>query len=582
MFPQAKDKTKMEKKWLSPFLKTGREGELSKALNISPKIGSLLIQRGIESYDQAFEFFRPSMQGLHDPFQMKGMKKAVERIHHAIIQNQKILLFGDYDVDGTTSVSLLFRYLISIYPHIQFYLPDRELEGYGVSMKGMEWAYSEGIQLIISLDCGIKSLAEVHRAQQWGIDFIICDHHLPDEDLPKAYSILNPKQRDCFYPFKFLSGCGIAYKLVQAYHQTYKEGILPESLMDLVALSIACDMVEVQDENRILAFHGLKKLNSDPILGIFELVKTCQNKTNSSLEGGISTIRFQDILFQLGPRINAAGRMGNAHRVVNLFTTENESLAQSICQDLDEENQKRREIEKRITQEALELLQKENQVYRFSNVLYCPNWHKGLVGIVASRVIEKHYAPTIILTESQGKITGSARSVGQFNIYDAIQNCSHLLEKFGGHTSAAGLSLSPHKLEDFKIAFEETVEKTLLGLPMKPEIQFHEELELEEITPSFLNVLEQFAPFGPANPVPVFLSRSVKIQKAKKINDAHMKLELKRKNEDLIAMGFGLSDLWDSLENPECIDFCYHIEWNTFRGQNSIQLIIKDIKASPW
>ena len=573
---------KMEKIWIGQDQIEGNEVELGRLLNISPKIASLLIQRNIRSYEEAFKFFRPDLNNLHDPFMMKGLRMAVQRIHQAISQQENILFFGDYDVDGTTSVSLMYRYFKSFYSSIQFYLPDREKEGYGVSTQGIEWAKKSGVDLIISLDCGIKSIQEIALAKQMGMDFIICDHHLPDDELPPAYAILNPKQKDCPYPFKYLSGCGIAFKFIQGYDSLFpKSGLNPYELLDLVAMSIACDMVEVEDENRILAFHGLKKLNSKPILGIKALLATFQNSLkNSSSQNPNNPIRFQEILFQLGPRINAAGRMGDAHRVVELFITENEEEARLISQDLNEENQKRREIEQIITREALEMIERDQLGNKFTNVLFSPDWHKGLVGIVASRVIEKHYAPTIILTESQGKITGSARSVANFNIYEAIQDCSHLLEQFGGHSAAAGLKLCKENLESFQKEFEEVVKTRLGGESLKPRVYFHEYLDLEEIGPSFYKVLEQFAPFGPSNPVPVFQSRSVRISSVRKINETHLKLELCRKNDRVEAMGFGLGSYLPQINLDTPFDICYQIDWNTYKGNSQIQLLIKDLKPS--
>jgi single-stranded-DNA-specific exonuclease len=595
-FPEGKDRMKMEKIWRrvpSP----GNEKGLAQSLNISPKIASLLIQRDIHTYQDAFLFFRPQMEALYDPFRMKGMKKSIDRIHRSITKGEKILFYGDYDVDGTTSVSLMYRYFLPIYSRIQYYLPDREKEGYGVSLKGIEWAHKEGIDLIISLDCGIKSSSEISRARELGMDFIICDHHLPDEELPEAYSILNPKQRDCPYPFKFLSGCGIAFKLIQAYTQSYPgSGIDPSDLLDLVSLSIACDMVEVQDENRILALHGLIKLNSRPLKGIHALLKTCkkpmaiasdktpsltsepETKKLSGSEENKAEIRFQEILFQLGPRINAAGRMGDAHRVVELLTTENTFLAETISQDLDQENVKRREAEKKITQEALSMIQEENLEDKFTNVLFHPEWHKGLVGIVASRVIEKHFAPTIILTESQGKIVGSARSVGDFNIYEAIHDCGYLLIQYGGHSAAAGLRMEKENLEPFKYEFEKVVRNKLGGMVLKPILQYHEELDIEEISSSFLKILDQFAPFGPGNPVPVFLSKKVSLQSFRKLNSTHLKVEIKRNRDVLEGIGFGLGHLSEEIGPEIPVDIYYHLDWNTFRGNTRIQLIIKDIK----
>jgi len=577
---------KKDTKWLCVEGDLVKGKELAQSLHISPKLGSLLIQRNINSYEEAFRFFRPKLENLHDPFLMKGMDRAVNRVLQAIDQKESILLFGDYDVDGTSAVSLLYRFLKSCHPQVSYYLPDRELEGYGVSALGIERASKNGVHLIISLDCGIKSKKEVEMARALGIDFIIMDHHLPDENIPKADAILNPKQIDCPYPFKYLSGCGIAFKFSQALKLSRPNtGMEPEHLLDLVALSIACDMVEVEDENRILAYFGLKKLNSNPQMGIQQLLKTCQNSILIATQvkeptENAKVIGFQEILFQLGPRINAAGRMGGAERVVELFTTEDPSLAAFISLDLNEENLKRREMEKSITRDALEMIQVENLENKFTNVLYHPEWHKGLVGIVASRVIEKHYAPTIILTQSQGKVSGSARSVGDFNIYEAIKSCGHLLNQFGGHAAAAGLSLAPENLRAFQTEFEAVVSRSLEGKALQPQILYHEELVLEEINPSFYKILDQFSPFGPGNPFPTFLSRGVRFLNPRILKETHLKVHIQGKKDILEGIGFGLGAWLNKIEPGKEFDICYQIEMNTFRGNSSLQLLIKDIKFS--
>jgi len=576
-----------EKVWIGPERNSAIIESLSDSLKISNKLCSLLAQRNIKNYQEAFHFFRPNLEDLHDPFLMKGMEKTCSRIHQAIRDSDPILLYGDYDVDGTTAVSLLFRYLKKLSPNIQYYLPDREKEGYGVSKSGIEWAKDKGFGLIISLDCGIKSHAEIKLANSYGIDFIICDHHLPDQNLPYSFSILNPKQEDCPYPFKFLSGCGIAFKLIQALNLLLpQENWDMEECLDLVALSIACDMVEVIGENRILAFYGLKRINSNPQLGISSLLKVCHK--NRFGDDPTPKIRFQEILFQLGPRINAAGRLGDAERVVELFTTEDPFLANNIAHDLDEENIKRKEIEIKITQDALNLLKKEREALEeenplpFSNVLYHPEWHKGLVGIVASRIIEKHYAPTIILTESRGMITGSARSVGDFNIYEAIEECKDLLDQFGGHASAAGLQLKKENLGDFKSRFESICTQRMGGISLKPKLYFQEELDLEEINPGFFKILDQFSPHGPGNPSPLFISRRIKITKGPfKIKESHLKLAFSKKDGQILeGIGFGLAHLMKGLFPQTDYDICYQVEMNHFRGNTTIQLLIKDIKPS--
>ena len=581
---------------LTPDLQNDLSRKLSLELNISEKLISLLLQRKIYNYEEARKFFRPNLEDIPNPFLMKGMDEAVDRISKAILNNEAILLYGDYDVDGTTAVSLLYRFLSPLHKSLNYYLPNREKEGYGVSMAGIKWAIENKIKLIISLDCGIKSIQEVAFAKENGIDFLICDHHLPENNLPEALAILNPKQDDCLYPFKFLSGCGIAYKLAQAYSEK-KIGapLVNNELLDLVAMSIACDLVEVEDENRILAFHGLKKLNSNPNSGIESLLKISREK-KSLPQSSKPIIQFQDILFQLGPRINAAGRLGDAHRVVELFTTNNPKLAESISRDLNELNQKRKELELEITAQAIAQLveqvrNSENQYLilgppgpnnkkaaKCTNVLFNPSWHKGLVGIVASRVMEKYYLPTIILTESQNKITGSARSVEGFNIYEAIHECRHLLEQYGGHSAAAGLSMAKENLGLFKEAFEKVVSKIMDGKPSIPKLYYHEELFLEDITPSFFRILEQFAPFGPKNPIPQFITKKIRFSSpAQKIKDIHAKFYIQKGTEVLTAIGFGLGNLTDHLNYNSDYDICYQIEMNTFRGNSSLQIILKDL-----
>ncbi len=557
--------------------------KLALELGISKKLCSLLVQRKIDTYEEAFRFFRPNKTYLIDPLLMKGMEKAIQRIESAIENHEIILLYGDYDVDGTTAVALFYRFLSSFYQKVIYYLPDREKEGYGISQTGIDFAQEMKTKLIIALDCGIKSIKEVTYAKNLEIDFIICDHHIPDENLPEALAILNPKQGDCPYPFKFLSGCGIAFKLAQAYQQ--KHTWIPiklEKLLDLLTLSIACDMVEIVDENRILAYLGLIKLRQEPLTGLKALLECLEGKSENKNLG------FQEILFQIGPRINAAGRMGDAHRVIELLTTEDAQIAKGISLELNQENIKRKGIEKEIILEALSMKKVEleeahqKESIPSSTVLFHPSWHKGLIGIVASRMIEKYYAPTIIFTESRGKISGSARSIEGFNIYEALCECQSHLETFGGHAAAAGMTLKPENLLSFKVDFEKTVSKNLSKSNRIRTLFFEEELNLEDITASFYRILDQFSPFGPGNPRPVFLTRKIQILGSPlKIKGEHIKFRIGIESQKTIeCIGFGWAEFLDLLVPEKPFDILYQIGLNTFKGNSHLQLLLKDIKPS--
>lgn len=549
-------------------------GLLSQAINVSPPVATILAQRGIRDYDSAKTFFRPTLDMLHDPFLMKDMDVAVERIEKAINNNEKILVYGDYDVDGTTSVALFFGFLNSFYSQCDFYIPDRYVEGYGVSGQGIDWARENGFSLIISLDCGIKSVALVQRARAYGIDFIICDHHRPGQELPPAVAVLDPKRSDCAYPYKELPGCGIGFKLVQALltrNPTWHPD--PFSFLDLVVVSIASDIVPITGENRVLAHYGLRRLRENPRPGLQALM---------SLGGIRQNITVTGIVFGMAPRINAAGRIAHAKTAVHLLLAASEEEALHYGKKLNIRNDERRDFDATITEEALAMIE-ENEVLKAAKttVLFKDDWHKGVIGIVASRCIERYHRPTIILTMSNNKATGSARSVPGFDVYNAIANCSDLLEQFGGHMYAAGLTLELGKLEAFRKKFEEVVSSSIPEELLTPLVEIDTEIQLDQITKNFFNVVSQMAPFGPENLHPVFLSDNVKVAGSLRIiKDKHLKFTAQQdgnKNK-LEAIGFGLAEHANRMKNGEKFKMAFSIEENNYMGYQSIQLNIKDIK----
>lgn len=565
--------TNMTKRWVFQESKDPEPAaNLAKALNITLELADLLCGRNAESFEKARMFFRPSMDQLHDPFLMNDMDKAVSRIKNAIESGEKIMVFGDYDVDGTTAVSVVYSFLKSIYEAVDFYIPNRYREGYGISYAGIDWAEEHGITLIIALDCGIKSIEHVQYALDRKIEFIIADHHLPGDMLPAAVAVLDPKRLDSTYPFKELSGCGIGYKLVTALVIYLKlPPLKPGQYLDMLAVSIAADVVDVCDENRVLAFYGLKQLNENPCTGLKALIK----------EAGIKgAITFNEVLFQLGPRINAAGRMEDGGQVVKLLTAATPEEAGRLAAELNEHNNDRKLFDTEISAHALEMLHSsEGWQERNSTVLYHPNWHKGVIGIVASRVIEKHYRPTIILTESNGKATGSARSVAGFNIYNAIDSCSHLLDQFGGHQFAAGLSLDIDKVEEFTARFEEVVTSTMQESGFTRELKIDAEVALEILDEKFRRILFQFAPFGPANPQPVFMSRNLQCYETPTlIAGKHLKFRIRLANgKEFPCIGFNMEPLFRDLAAQKTFDMCYYLENNTWNGQTTCQLQIKDL-----
>jgi single-stranded-DNA-specific exonuclease len=567
----------MNKRWV--VKENGHENiisSLSKELNINPILTNLLVQRGIGTFEDARNFFRPNVTQLHDPFLMKDMDRAVERITEAIINNEKILIYGDYDVDGTTSVALVYSFLKRFYKNVEYYLPCRYAEGYGISFLGIDWAKENGCTLIIALDCGIKANEKVDYANERGIDFIICDHHRPGDELPDAIAVLDPKRADCFYPFDELSGCGIGFKLVQAFASKNNIAFSEiEQYLDLCAISIAADIVPINGENRVLASIGLSKINKAPRPGIKAILELANVK---------KIINISDLVFIIGPRINAAGRMENAKHAVNLLISNNPEDALSAGVDINVINAERKTLDSNITEHALELIRLDESSHsKKATVLYHPEWHKGIIGIVASRLIEKYYRPTIVLTHSNEMITGSARSVKGFDIYNAIESCADLLEQFGGHKYAAGLTLRPENMDAFSAKFENIVSSTIEDWMLTQEIDIDSELKLTDVSPSFFKILKQFAPFGPANMTPVFKSVGVyDTGWAKVVGSKHLKMSLKQyeQNNSIDAIAFGMADYAPLISKGIPFDICYTIEENEWNGNVSLQLNIKDIKIN--
>jgi single-stranded-DNA-specific exonuclease len=547
---------------------------LSKEINVSLPLASLLAQRGIQTFDQAKNFFRPDLNDLHDPFLMKGMPEAVNRLCEAVFSNEKILVYGDYDVDGTTAVATVYSFLKKYTEKVSFYVPDRYTEGYGVSEKGVRWAVDEKFDLMICLDCGIRAVKNIALAKDLGLDVIVCDHHLPGEVLPPALAILDPKQKDCQYPFKELCGCGVGFKLLQGFCQQntidFKE--LYEFL-DLVAVSIGSDIVPIVGENRILAFYGLQKINQQPSAGL---------KALKDISGFKNALSISDVVFYLGPRINAAGRLSHAKESVNLLINENENELLELAKVLNDRNVERKDFDQSITAEALEIIEKDFPNTK-SSVLFKNDWHKGVVGIVASRCIEQYYRPTIILTESEGVATGSARSVDGFDIHEAIGKCEHLLLQYGGHQHAAGLSLSLENVDAFRNAFEEEVNKTITPDQLFPKLLIDLEVDFDFLSFKTLGIINQMAPFGPQNMQPIFVTRNVYIKnKPRILKDAHLKLMLYQEGYSggFEAIGFGFGDMADKIVPNMPFEIAYHLEQNEFQGNKTLQLNLKDIKIA--
>ena len=546
---------------------------LQNALQVDEIIATLLVQRGIETFEQAKQFFRPTLEDLHDPFLMKDMDKAVNRIESAIANNERILVFGDYDVDGTTAVSLVSSYLKTITPNVVTYIPDRYAEGYGVSYKGIDFADDNAFSLIIALDCGIKSIDHVNYAKEKGIDFIICDHHRPGEFLPEAVAVLDPKREDCSYPYDELCGCGVGYKLIQALgknrNQTTQD-LIP--YLDLVATAIAADIVPMTGENRVLAKFGLEVINSNPRAGIKALIQNVKKKE----------LTITDVVFIVAPRINAAGRIHHGDYAVRLLTEFNLKQAEEVAKEIEQFNSDRKDLDKQITKEALLQIQENNEENSFSTVVYNENWHKGVIGIVASRLVENYYRPTIVFTKSGDKLAASARSVKDFDIYNALEACSEHLEQFGGHMYAAGMTLMEENYQKFKQAFEEVIQKTLHPDLQTPEIEYDAEIQLTDINPKLVRILKQFEPFGPQNMTPLFLLKDLTdsgYAKTLGSEEEHLKAYVKQNNSDSIgAIGFGLGPKLDLVKNFSKFNAIVSIEENEWNGNVSLQLQLRDVK----
>jgi single-stranded-DNA-specific exonuclease len=548
-------------------------------------VAELLVQRGITTYEEAERFFRPKYEHLHDPYLMNDMDKAVERILVAIKGNEKILVYGDYDVDGTSAVALVFSYLEKFSSNIDFYIPDRYSEGYGVSIKGIDYAVDNDVKLIICLDCGIKAHEEILYAKQKGVDFIVCDHHLPSDTLPEAWAVLDPKRVDSTYPYNELSGCGIGFKLVQAI-QKEKNRPFEEILnyLDLVAISIAADVVPLTGENRVLAYYGLKVINKRPRVGIEAILSYSNIKHEANSKDYFSRkLIISDLVFLVGPRINAAGRMESGRKAVELLKSANREEVELIAKEIDENNKQRKDLDKQATEQAKEMLNASKDLAsKKTTVVYGETWHKGVIGIVASRLIEQYYKPTIVFTKSNDLITGSARSVKDSDIYAAIESCSHLLTHFGGHKFAAGLSLPEKNLEEFKALFEKQVENSISDSQMVPEIEIDLEIELGNITPRLFRILKQFAPFGPENNIPIFCSkRLMDTGFARTVGSKHLKLSAVSREKSSFpfdCIGFGLAEHQKEVSKGSMFDICYQIDENDFQGKTSLQLNLKDLK----
>jgi single-stranded-DNA-specific exonuclease len=549
---------------------------LLSSLKINATICKILSQRGIDSFDKAKQFFRPQLSDLHSPWLMKDMRQAVDRINTAIVHQEKILVFGDYDVDGTTSVASMYQFLLQKYPAIDFYIPHRYKEGYGISKAGIDFARENNFSLIISLDCGIKSADLIDYAKTLGVDFIVCDHHLPDEKLPNAIAILNPKQKDCNYPYKELCGCGVGFKLMQALAENWNQG--PDSYLqylDLVATAIAADIVDITGENRILAYYGLKRVNENPCAGIKALLQLAKVEKE---------LYITNLVFIIAPRINAAGRMDDAKKAVQLFIEKDITKALEYAEMLHNDNSDRKEADSNITEEALAIINGDDSfLSRKTTVVYQEHWHKGVVGIVASRLIDKFYRPTVVLTKSGDYIGGSARSVAGFNLYEAIHACREHLLGYGGHFAAAGLTLLPEKLEAFSTAFEEAVTTRIEPHLLIPEIIIDAEVSFAGLTLPFYNIITQMEPFGPENMRPVFIAKKVYDTGFSKIvKDQHIRFVLKQGNETLTGIGFNMADKFSLLQMNVGLDIVFMIDLNEWNGEKSVQLKMIDLQIHEY
>ncbi|MGD1947348.1 MAG: single-stranded-DNA-specific exonuclease RecJ [Croceivirga sp.] len=546
---------------------------LSKELKVDRLVAHLLLQRGITNYEEAKSFFRPQLTDLHDPFLMKDMNLAVSRIDQAINANENILVYGDYDVDGTTAVALVSSYLEESYDNVATYIPDRYTEGYGVSLKGIDFAEDNGFSLIIALDCGIKALDQVEYAKEKGIDFIICDHHRPGVELPDAVAVLDPKREDCNYPYKELCGCGVGFKLIQALGSQKEETV--QDLMpyfDLVATAIGADIVPITGENRVLAYYGLQVINMRPRIGFLAIINQVKKKKLS----------ITDVVFIIAPRINAAGRIEHGQHAVNLLKASDLNAAQKFAEEIEQFNLDRRGLDQEITKAALQQIQKNQEEDRFTSVVYQEDWHKGVIGIVASRMTETYYRPTLVFSKSGEKLAASARSVKGFDVYEALQGCTEYIEQFGGHKYAAGLTLLEHHYDDFKKQFEKVVSETIDPKLLTPEILIDARIALGDITPKLMRILKQFAPFGPGNMRPVFMSEGVSdtgYGKGVGEEEKHLKLSLtKNRSRPIGAIGFNLGSRMEKVKNGQSFDVVYTLDENEWNGTISLQLKLKDLK----
>ena len=577
----------MEKEW--KYRESGDHAvirQLSSELGVDPVLAELLVQRDVRTFAQARDFFRPDLSRLHDPFLMKDMDQAVERLHKAITQGEKILIYGDYDVDGTTAVALIYRFLDKLIQEqgtkskdiIDYYIPDRYTEGYGVSQQGIDYAAEQGCRLIITLDCGIKAVEKVAYANSKGIDVIVCDHHTPGEELPDAVAVLNMKRHDCSYPYKDLSGCGVGFKLAQAYTQQYGlpfDNLVP--LLQLLAMSIASDIVPITGENRILAYYGIKQLNTQPFTGLSAIMQVAGIEAKK--------ITINELVYKIGPRINACGRMKSGRAAVELLLTDDPDFARQQAEEVNQHNEDRRDCDMETTKEALLQLQEDpNFANRRSTVVYAPHWHKGVVGIVASRLTETYYRPTIVLTAGEdGIISGSARSVGGFDIYAAIDSCHDLLTNFGGHKYAAGLSMHVEDLPEFQQRFETYVANHIREDQLQPTLLVESELQLSDITPSFFNVLRHLEPFGPGNSRPLFVSRRLinhRDTRAVGKEREHLRLDVTDRVNAITGIAFGRADMAEYIQNGNAVDICYELNENTFNHYTSIQMMVQDLVPS--
>lgn len=565
---------RMEYRWRAKSTPNSEQvAQLSESIRVNPNIAAILIQRGIDSYEKAEKFFRPKLEDLHNPFLMKDMDVAIRRIQQAVTNQEGMLIYGDYDVDGTTAVSIVYSYFKSFNQNIEYYIPDRYKEGYGISKTGLEYAAEKGFKLVITLDCGIRSNALADYANSLGLEMIICDHHLPGETLPNVAAILNPKRSDCEYPYKELSGAGIGFKLIQAYNE--KQGMPTEMVyeyLDMVAVSIASDLVDIRGENRVLSFYGLKKLNENPSIGLQTLLEDCPKKDQYNIS---------DIIFGIGPRINAAGRISDATAAVKVLIEKDYNTAKKYAKVLSERNHERKELDTDITRDAIAMVEQSQRLMdKYSMVLQGEGWSKGVIGIVASRMVEQFYKPTIVFSLNDGMLTGSARSIKTFDIHEAIGACGDLVEQFGGHKYAAGLSIKVENFDAFADKFEAIVRETVTEEDLIPVVEYDLEIETMSITPGMMKILKQLSPFGPGNAIPVFRTNNLKAnQSAKILKDRHLKMQINTPHGNMDSIGFGLAEYWPSVTDGQHFHACYCIEENTFNGRTNLQLRLQDIKT---